>query len=167
MSARGTLCLIAAVALLLPGRAAAQAAAAEPAHDPGLERVGFYARMAKHAGSYMTPEQIADRHARRISDLLRAMRGVEIVTMPAGAGATAIMRSARTMSSQGTCYPTLVLDGQVVQQGGYGSATGSVDDLLSPDELSGLEVYASAQGIPQRYSGSTSPCGAILFWTAN
>jgi hypothetical protein len=41
----------------------------------------------------------------------------------------------------------------------------SIDHLVSPMELEGIEVYAHAAQVPVEFQRTRAGCGAILFWT--
>ncbi|MDX1577740.1 MAG: carboxypeptidase regulatory-like domain-containing protein [Gemmatimonadota bacterium] len=41
----------------------------------------------------------------------------------------------------------------------------SIDELVRPSEIAGLEVYAGGASVPAEYSGTTGRCGAVVIWT--
>ena len=56
----------------------------------------------------------------------------------------------------------MFIDGVRVQQ----SAASSVDDVLSPDVIAGVEMYPRALTAPAQYQDAFTPdCGVVLFWT--
>lgn len=62
--------------------------------------------------------------------------------------------------SQGVCIPTLYLNGARLQ-----FATGeSINDLIQPSTLEGIEIYRNRTELPRNFAGIGS-CAAILFWT--
>ena len=65
-----------------------------------------------------------------------------------------------TSLSQGTCTPTLYLNGARFQL-----APGeSIDDMILPSTLEGIEVYRNRTELPREFAG-IGHCSAIVFWT--
>jgi hypothetical protein len=58
---------------------------------------------------------------------------------------------------RGWCVPQIYLDGMRIR-------TCSIDDLASPMDLEGIEVYRSAV-VPAELAGPGSSCGVIALWT--
>ena len=137
-------------------RLSAQAIALQPltvvAHSrrpAGLLR-GFYERAERGGfGTFITRDQIEERHPVHASDLLRTVPGVQLFPTWWG-GALVLMR--------GSCVPRIYLDGMPIR-------TTSIDDLVSPVELEGVEVYRSAVEAPAELTGSGSSCGVVALWT--
>jgi hypothetical protein len=59
---------------------------------------------------------------------------------------------------RGWCVPQIYVDGMRMR-------TCSIDDLVSPMDLKGMEVYRSAVEVPAELAGPGSSCGAIALWT--
>ena len=56
------------------------------------------------------------------------------------------------------------LDGTPVR--GLGGRMGeSIDDLVRPQEIAGIEIYVSASSLAAEFGGSTSQCGVVAIWT--
>ena len=110
----------------------------------------FY-RRAESAifGDFMTRAEIEEAHALRVSDLLRQIPGVQV--LPVRYGVTGVRIRG--------CAPMLIVDGV---QARYEP---SIDNLVAPMELEGLEVYRSPSHVPVQYGGLRSNCGAIMVWT--
>jgi hypothetical protein len=115
------------------------------ATDPYLRNVGFYERSASNAGYYYDVERL-DRIAGgvRLSSKLRYLSRVRVDRF----GSITLGRG---------CRPVIYLDGARVR--GF-----DVDDVVSPRDLVGIEIYDSPNLIPVRFRYATS-CGAILIWT--
>jgi hypothetical protein len=60
--------------------------------------------------------------------------------------------------SQGECVPTLYLNGARFQ------IAESIDDLLLPSTLEGIEIYRNQTELPREFAG-IGHCAAIVFWT--
>jgi hypothetical protein len=62
----------------------------------------------------------------------------------------------------GNCIARTFIDGISVQQ----SADHTIDDILSPDLIAGIEVYPRRLSVPPQYQDAIGgDCGAVLFWT--
>lgn len=117
----------------------------------------FYERAnQRRQGRFMTREQIAVLHSARTSDVLRRVAGLSV--RPNRRGQTALR-------ARGGCEPLVFIDGMQVNM--YGGSAFSVDDLVRPDDLEGIEVYSGAS-VPIQFVRDGplgSNCGAILLWT--
>lgn len=113
--------------------------------------VAFYDRVEENrSGRFLTRDEIDRRRAMRTSDLLRGLGGISI--QPTRRGGT----RARARG----CEPLVYIDGVYVPT--YGM---SLDDLVRPQDLEGIEIY-SAASLPPSFVRQRAPsCGAILFWT--
>jgi hypothetical protein len=117
---------------------------------PPADIRAFYRRAESGIfGTFLTRTDIERAHPVRSSDLLRTIPGVQVVPMALGGAATLIRG----------CRPLIVVDGVRVQN------VTSIDHLVQPLELEGLEVYRSPSQVPVEYGGLRSNCGAILIWT--
>lgn len=100
-------------------------------------------------GTFMTRAEIEAAHAIRVSDLLRRIPGVQVV--PVRFGVTGVLIRG--------CSPAIIIDGVQAR------FEPSIDNLVVPMELEGLEVYRTASQIPVQYGGLRLTCGAIMAWT--
>lgn len=130
--------------------------------DAHLERAGFYDRQRQGWGHFITREEIERRGAVMPSDLLYGLPNVRVIQKTSGTDV--VMRGAA--STQGCCYPSIIVDGVLLRHGGVEIEPGTtLDQLVSLADLAAVEVYPGAAGLPVQYRGSVSPCGAILVWT--
>ena len=137
--------LVAGTILLDPVEAVAEA---RPLPAP---LVAFYDRVEENrTGRFLTRVDIDRRGAMRTSDLLIGVSGVSIQTTRRGG------TRARTRA----CEPMVYIDGVYVPT--YGM---SLDDLVRPQDLEGIEIYSSASLPPSFVRQRAPSCGAILFWT--
>jgi hypothetical protein len=112
----------------------------------------FYDRARRNAfGTFITREDIETRHPIRTTDLLRTIPGVQLLPARLGGGFAVRMR--------GGCAPGVYLDGIRVRLAGM-----TIDDLVQPMDVEGIEVYRSGAEVPGEY-GIGSGCGAVLIWT--
>lgn len=113
----------------------------------------FYDRLNRMPwGKFVTREEIERRPGSRATDLLRRISGVQLVPARGSFGSHVLLR--------GTCHPTVFVNGTRVPL-----VMGmTIDDLVSPTMLEGIEVYKNAIEVPAQY-GLDVDCGAILLWT--
>ena len=112
----------------------------------------FYQRAERSIfGTFITRDEVERLHPGRVMDLLRRVPGLQIVPLRFGGSSAVLMR--------GGCRPLVVIDGMQLRD------VRSIDDLVQPLELEGLEVYRSFAEVPVEYGGLRDPCGAILIWT--
>jgi hypothetical protein len=126
-------------------------------------------------GQFVRREQIESRPgAVRVTDLLRELPGLEIVTVPprggsdrdgpppAGTSNETMPRVQMIAIRSGTAYcePAIFIDGMQFRQ----VADSGIDDILHPGMLEGVEVYPRAAGLPQEFMVPNT-CGAVAFWT--
>lgn len=105
-------------------------------------------------GRFLVREDIEARAGSRTTELFRGLGGLTLVPVRRGRRNLLRMRS-----GLGLCDPAIWIDGQEVQQ----SVSNSLDDLLSPEMIEGVEVYGSAAEAPAQYV--SGPCGVVLIWT--
>ena len=119
-------------------------------------RVGFYGRLRRGLGRFITPETIEKSPALRTTDLFFGIPGLTVQNGGI-AGDRVVMQGTR-----GPCLPTLYVDGMRVM----GAPIGSIAPL---EVVDAVEVYRRAAEIPMQYSGVRSggsgSCGVILVWT--
>jgi outer membrane receptor protein involved in Fe transport len=115
---------------------------------PAAER--FYQRARNSImGDFITRAEIDRLHPLRTTELLNRLPGVSLFPVLGG----------NSVTIRGSCRPSVYVDG--VRVGGYRT----IDDLVQPLELEGVEVYRSASSAPVEYTGMGAGCAAILLWT--
>jgi hypothetical protein len=124
-----------------------------PARRMRTGLAGYYQRLESpnRMGRFITREQIEKRHASFASDLLRTVAGIRVIRRPVGGSSMVLLRE---------CEPKLFLDGIRVHLPGVG-----IDEIVSPSDLEGIEVYGSSAEVPVELGSSNSICGAIVLWT--
>lgn len=138
--------LVAGTIMLAPVRAIAEARSLPPT------LVAFYDRVEENrAGRFITRDQLDTRRALRASDLLRTIAGMRVV---------ATRRGTAVRTREG-CEPMIFVDGMYVPLNGM-----SLDDMVQPQNLEGVEVYSGPSSLPPSFVRIRAPgCGAVLFWT--
>jgi hypothetical protein len=112
---------------------------------------GFARRNA--FGRYITRDQIDKMHPIFVSDLLRTTPGLQVVPSSRGFGYD-------VLTTEG-CRPAIYVDG--LHYPLLGGET--IDQVVNPNEIDSIEVYAHAAEVPPEYMGPGSNCGAIVIWT--
>jgi hypothetical protein len=114
---------------------------------------GFYNRAKRGGfGYFITRDKIDQMRPFFVSDLLRTVPGLEVFPSMRGFG-----NMVRTIEG---CRPAVFLDGVRFPLIGE-----SVDDIVSPQALEGIEVYTHATEVPAEFQGPFATCGAIVLWT--
>jgi len=124
---------------------------------------GYYERRESGLGWHLDREQIERRAHFRISEALRAVPQLTLVS--AGFGdREPVFRGWRTSSRgrpAGRCYPRVYIDGLLFSPGG--DFPTDIDRALGPDDVEAIEVFESPW-IPARFSRTLAPCGVIAVW---
>jgi hypothetical protein len=121
---------------------------------------GFYQRMDRGLGVFLTPEYIEQRAPTTLTDALRGLAGVRVVKQPGpGNNYGVLLRGSIRFDGTGisTCPPILYIDGVRVQD--Y-----PLDELYGGD-LAAVEVYRGASELPAQFAGSDAGCGVVVVWT--
>lgn len=119
-----------------------------------MERGGYYDRQAASIGRMIEREEILRRRPRTLTDLMRGIPGVLVE------GGDIRIRN----HTNRTCWPTIVLDDVPLRMRGERLGI-QLDGLIVPEFIEAIEVHTRATGLPSRYGGRNSPCGAILIWS--
>ena len=114
---------------------------------------GFQERRDRGTGGhFFTPEEIAQRRPRVVTDLIRTLPGARVIMQ--GGTRVVTFRDLR-------CLPLVWVDGAP-------ATTGYLDpDLFTPSSLAGIEVYYGASTIPSelQWVRNRASCGVIAIWT--
>lgn len=115
----------------------------------------FYRRRARGPGTFITRDEIEERHAARISDMLRGVSGVEFTRTRAGVTGVRFINAA---IKRRDCVPQIWVDGVRVDNI-------EVDELPLMD-VEGIELYSGPSTTPLRFTqGAISTCGTIVIWS--
>ena len=87
-----------------------------------------------------------------MTDLLRTVPGLQVLPSLRGFG-----NVVRTIEG---CTPAVYLGGTRFPLMGE-----SIDDIVNPMALEGIEVYTHAAEVPAEFQGPFSNCGVIALWT--
>jgi hypothetical protein len=110
---------------------------------------GFLRRSRTGQGHYITAADASLANAFALSDALRTTPGVQVE--PSGMFGHVILL-------RGQCAPVVYVDGLQAQDGYE-----TLDDLVPPQQVAGIEIYAGLGEAPMQYQ--SNGCGVILVWT--
>ena len=122
-----------------------------------LDAVGFNKRQRSGFGHYIGPEQLERMHAIQLTDILRRVPGLRVISSAGGE----VVESSRgpTSLNGGECVQYWVDDAP------WTSFTpGDVNMFVNGGEVAAVEVYQGA-GVPPQYQRSLSNCTTIIIWT--
>jgi hypothetical protein len=111
---------------------------------------GFDERRRRGQGYFVTREQILQRNAPTVADLLRTVPSVMNVCNSRGC-------QVRLPSSTGPCSPEFFLDGF--------PATFSTGPNFPLSQIRGVEVYRDQFSVPAEFQRPNLKCGVIAIWT--
>lgn len=114
---------------------------------------GFYQRMSRGHGHFLTREQVDRRNPGNMTDLFRMIPGVRV--------------ESRGFQNQvrfrgGRCAPLTWLDGSPLYAGEFDL------DSVDPRSFEGIEIYSGAASVPAEFQGNrsiSSACGTIVLWS--
>jgi hypothetical protein len=106
-------------------------------------------------GRFRTREELDEIASPRISTVLATMPGVAVRADPLGR-----LRVGTSWSAVGDCESALLINGVRVSV----APSFPLDEMFSPDEIEGIEVYRNASEIPPEL-GVRGVCSAVVLWT--
>jgi hypothetical protein len=140
---------------------------------PVLE--GFHFRRLRGVGgTFLGREEIERRSAQRITDLLQTVPGIRVASGPGpGSRRLVSMVPPGAGGSDGRCPVQVFVDGVLAARrtflppgGGLSGVDGvPVDDLATPGELEGVEIYRGLGSVPPEFLTPDAECGVIALWT--
>ena len=148
------------------------ATATRPRH---LEVKGFYDRKywgeLIGGGTFFTVEDIERRRPLRITHMIADAPGVRLADCTVrGHGCKLYSSRGSTGFASGGCLMNVYLDGNLVVRESdarwyRGRPVDSINDLVLPVEIAGIEVYRGGASLPAEFSGTDGRCGAVVIWT--
>ena len=118
----------------------------------------FEERRKLGVGHFMTQAEIEARNTLGVLDLLQPLVSVKIQSSGSGQYAMS-MRGPKRLTLE-PCPFQVFVDGVAVMP-----IPVNLNNLPSPKELAGMEVYSGGATIPLQYKRADSGCGVILLWT--
>jgi TonB family protein len=127
----------------------------EASRQPSVRYLqGFYERKSKGHGYFITRDQIAARNWSTMTDVLRSLVPAARITSSRMARNAVRLRGSR-------CAPLVWLDGAPAMAGEFDL------DVISPETVSGVEVYAGPATVPVEFRSTRGleACGVIIVWS--
>lgn len=124
--------------------------AAKPDRGNWRSADAFESRRRRGIGYFITKEEINERQANNVTDLLRTVPGL-IGICRAGSCDIQMLASGRN------CRPEFFLDGY--------SATNSTGSEFPARTIGAIEIYRSVHEVPPEFQRSNLRCGVIAMWT--
>jgi hypothetical protein len=140
-------------------------------------------RKSALGGRFITATEIEKRRAISTTDVFRGYPGVNVIPDPRSGGASSKIVFGRSIGSRGAegmlCEPVVFVDGvRVMVDAGQafapqrglpalvsGMPVNVLDQLTTPGEIQGIEMYSSVASAPPQYASKGAECGVILVWT--
>jgi len=150
-----------------------------------LEYAGFFDRQRGNFGHFMGPDAIQRRQASRVTDLLSAIPGVQLVSIGSAGPAQVGLRGS-SVTDAILCRPRVFVDGLMYARGDSRPVRArafdateqadleqrmdqsfSLDDIGHPSTIAAIEVYRSATQVPVQFGGTSAEtlCGVVVIWT--
>lgn len=106
-------------------------------------------RRQSNFGHFFDQNEIRAKSPRYTSELFRMIPGAVVLASP---------RNGNIVRLRG-CEPRVWIDGVRAENT-------EIDDLISPSEIAGIEIYPSFAGIPSQYMDRENrACGVVIVWT--
>lgn len=115
---------------------------------------GFYERLSRGHGHFLTREQIERRNPHNMTDLFRMIPGARLEPTRFG--------SARVRFRGSRSAPLVWLDGTPLYAGEFDL------DSVDPRTFEGIEIYSGASSVPAEFQGNraiSSSSGTIILWS--
>ncbi|HEY2806429.1 MAG TPA: carboxypeptidase-like regulatory domain-containing protein [Gemmatimonadales bacterium] len=113
---------------------------------------GFEQRRARGGGWFIGRQEILQRHAEMLSELMRSVPGLLMTCR--GRACNVIMES-----SSRPCAPEYFLDGF--------PASNSTGPSFPLQQIRGVEIYNSRFSVPSEFQRPNQQCGVIAIWTTD
>ena len=116
----------------------------------------FWQRREQGNGHFITRADIEDRQPMNLSDMMRSIPGMQLISHRVGTEAT--LRFARNAGGH-DCPPQYYIDGVMAR--GF-----NIDDM-PPSDVEGIEIYPGVSTVPPQFKSvtGTSACGVVVIWS--
>jgi hypothetical protein len=124
-----------------------------------LVRNGFYDRMRRGLGAYMTRQRLDEIRPYHTEDAFRYMRGFMVRPV----GAYDVVESTRGRGLHG-CIPAVYIDGMLMFVRDVRDQSQALN-MVAPEDIEAIEAYQGPASIPAEYNPMGTTCGVVLIWT--
>lgn len=124
------------------------------------DRSGFEERRRTGQGHYLTADDVRRRQPTMFTQLVVTQLGFTVAPTRLGNGYS--VSSSRGGSTSQTCPVQYFVDGVPVAT----AATQTIDDVVNPMSIRGVEFYPGIGTVPARFTlAGRNACGTIVIWT--
>jgi hypothetical protein len=124
----------------------------------------FYLRRDQGNGHFFTREEIMRNRPSQVTDVIRRVPGVSVVSTSGPFGETQEVRMGRATGVSGmtACRTAYVVNGAPFPLG----RDMGINTYIRPQEIAGIEVYTGASRVPARFnqSSTSARCGVVVIW---
>ncbi len=124
----------------------------------------FYLRRDQGNGHFFTREEILRTRPAQVTDVIRRVPGVSVVSSLGPFGETQEVRMGRATGTAGqnACRTAYVVNGAPFPLG----RDMGINAYIRPEEIAGMEVYTGASRVPARFnqSSTSARCGVVVIW---
>lgn len=138
-----------------------------------LRDVGFYERQQEGWGHHLSDDEVRQRGAITVVDVVRDIPRVyvaregaaEVLMTPDRPYPDIVIRDGGHF-----CPPHIFVDGMLMHRGGVADrrpqpdGPAMPDEFVHPEDIAGMELYTGRVQVPARYN-LPNTCGVLLIWT--
>lgn len=121
-----------------------------------LQEAGFFGRMERGIGTFVTRTDLDERNTRHLSDVVARVPGLRR-SMSSDGSSSVSSRGGRMISHP--CNIQYFIDGVRSELGA------AAVDGIPVEIVEGIEIYRGGSEVPTQFDHGRSVCGAILVWT--
>jgi hypothetical protein len=118
----------------------------------------FDYRVRAGYGSYFTRADIERTKPGMVTDLLASLPGVRLRS--SGTGHARVVEMSQ-ITRMGACPVQVFMDGRLMNRSG----DIPIDELVTPADVEGLEVYRGLATVPPEFYNDWARCGVVAIWT--
>ena len=134
-----------------------------------LETRGFYDRQQwsekSGLGHFLTIEDIERRAPRLVSHMIANVPGTRLDCTDSVMSQRCELFFVGIPRTIGCQRADIFLDGVNVIKSDQAFNPHSIDEMVRPLDIAGIEVYPGPSSVPAEFSGASGSCGAIVIWT--
>lgn len=141
-------------------------ARSQVARSPVL--ASFDHRLRSGLGSYITRAEIEQIRPVHVTDLLIRLPGVRLKSAGRGTGRYVEMTRAegyRAIVAGDGCPVQVFVDGRLMNARAAGVWEVGIDELVTPNDVEGIEVYRGLSSVPAEFLNDYARCGVVAVWT--
>ena len=134
---------------------------------------GFFQRMERGLGHFLTPEDLAVRRPSSLGDAIQGVPGVRLLlrrdpeSRYQNRYMIVLQNAVRMLGvDAGPCAALVFIDGmQVGRRSGDPRPSDFDPNEIPGSDIAAIEIYRGASELPGEFAGSESGCGAVVVWT--